>query len=52
MGLLGKQKNERKELKGQIDKLMKDYSNEKIDGETYLKKMMALTTSHQKKHKK
>ena len=53
MGLFGKPKEnkERKELKGQIDKLMNDYSREKIDGETYFKKMMDLTTSHQKKKK-
>ncbi len=51
MGLFGKSKNEkeRKELKGQIDKLMKDYSKEKIDGDTYFKQMMDLTTSHKKK---
>ena len=54
MGLFRKSKEEkeRKELKGQIDKLMKDYSEEKIDGDTYFKKMMDLTTSFQKKHKK
>ena len=54
MGLFGKSKEEkeRKELKGQIDKLMKSYSEEKIDGDTYFKKMMDLTTSHQKKKKR
>lgn len=54
MGLFGKSKEdkERKALKGQIDKLMNDYSKEKIDGDTYFKKMMDLTTSHQKKKKK
>ena len=53
MGLFRKSKEEkeRKELKRQIDKLMKDYSKEKIDGDTYFKKMMDLTTSHQKKKK-
>ncbi len=51
MGLFGKKKDERKELKGQIDKLMKDYSKEKIDGATYFQKMMDLTTSHKKKKK-
>ena len=53
MGLFGKSKKEkeRKELKGKIDKLMKSYSDEKIDGPTYMKKMMDLTTSHQKKKK-
>ncbi len=51
MGLFGKTKEEkeRKELKGQIEKVMKDYSKEKIDGDNYLRKMMNLTTSHQKK---
>lgn len=51
MGLYGnlKKEKERKELKGKIDKLMKLYSKEKIDGDTYFKKMMKLTTSHQKK---
>ena len=55
MGLFSKKTREEKErdkLKGQIDKLMKSYSDEKIDGDTYFKKMMDLTTSHQKKKKK
>ena len=54
MGLFGKSKEEkeRKELKGKIEKLMKSYDKEKIDGDTYFKKMMDLTTSHQKKKKK
>ena len=54
MGLFKKSKEEkdRKELKGQIDKLMKDYDKEKIDGDTYLKQMMDLTNSHKKKNKK
>ena len=53
MGLLEKLKEEktRRELKGKIGKLMKDYSKEKIDGDTYFKKMMDLTTSHKKKKK-
>lgn len=53
MGLFGKSKEdkERKELKGQVDKLMKSYDKGKIDGDTYLKSMMDLTTSHQKKKK-
>lgn len=51
MGLFGKSKEEkeRKELKGKIDKLMKSYGKEEIDGDTYFKKMMDLTTSHHKK---
>ena len=53
MGLFGKSKeeNERKKLKNKIDKLMKSYSEEKIDGNTYFKKMMNLTTSYKKKKK-
>ena len=49
MGLFGSSKKERKELKGKIDKLMKAYSNEKIDGDTYFKKMMKLTSTYKKK---
>ena len=37
----------RKELKEQIDNLMKQYAVEKIDGKTYAVKMMELTTSAQ-----
>ena len=53
MGLFGnsKKQNERKELKSKVDKLMKSYSKKKIDGDTYLKKMMDLTSSYQKKKK-
>lgn len=53
MGLFGnsKKQNERKKLKCKIDKLMKSYSKEKIDGDTYFKKMMDLTSSYQKKKK-
>lgn len=54
MGLFGKQKDERKELKGKIDKLMKDYDKEKIDGPTYVQKMMDLNNEYnpRKKNKK
>lgn len=52
MGLFKKSKDNRKELKGQVDKLMKQYQNKKIDGPTYAKRMMNLTTSYQKKNKK
>ena len=38
MGLFGKPKDERKELKKQVDNLMRDYDKEKIDGDTYFKK--------------
>ena len=51
MGLFGKPKNERKELKKNIDNLMNDYGKRKIDGPTYAKKMMDLTSSYQKKKK-
>lgn len=37
----------RDELKERIDELMSDYADEKIDGATYLTKMMELTTSSQ-----
>ena len=45
MGLFGKSNGdkERKKVKSQVDKLMKQYDKEKIDGDTYIKKMMALT---------
>ena len=51
MGLFRKRKDERKELKKQIDKLMRDYEKEKIDGDTYFKKMMELTTSYEEKNR-
>lgn len=35
----------REELKEQIDELMRQYSDEEIDGDTYMQKMMELTTS-------
>lgn len=38
----------REELKEQIDELMRQYSDEEIDGNTYAQKMMELTTSAQK----
>ena len=43
---------ERKGLKKKIDKLMNDYDKEKIDGDTYFKKMMNLTSSYKDKNKK
>ena len=54
MGLFGKSKEEkeRTKVKNQVDKLMKSYSKEKIDGDTYFKKMMNLTTSYRDKKKK
>ena len=37
----------REELKAQIEELMRQYSDEEIDGATYAQKMMELTTSTQ-----
>jgi hypothetical protein len=37
--------DERAKIKSKVDKLMKDYSEEKIDGDTYFKKMMNLSNS-------
>ena len=51
MGLFGKAKNERKELKGKIEKMMDAYDKEKIDGATYFQKMMNLTYGNSKKKK-
>ena len=50
MGLFGKS-SERKKIKRQVSKLMKDYDKEKIDGATYFQKMMELTSSSPKKKK-
>ncbi len=35
----------RKKLKAQIDELMRQYADEEIDGSTYARKMMELTSS-------
>lgn len=35
----------REELKEQIDELMRQYAEEEIDGATYARQMMELTTS-------
>ena len=37
----------RKELKKQIDELMRQYADEEIDGATYAQKMMELTATAQ-----
>jgi len=37
----------RKELKERIDKLMRQYADEEIDGVTYAQRMMELTASAQ-----
>ena len=58
MGLFRKSKadreedDDREELKSQIENLMSEYDEEEIDGETYFQKMMDLSTSYQKKHKR
>ena len=51
MGLFKKseEEKERKKIKKQVDKLMKDYDEKKIDGAEYIEKMMNLTTSKKKK---
>ncbi len=50
MGMFDKQDDVRVELKEQIDKLMRDYEKEEIDGATYAQKMMDLTTLYKEKH--
>ncbi|WP_155841183.1 hypothetical protein [Butyrivibrio sp. AE2005] len=52
MGLFGKKKDERTELKSKIEKLMSDYDKEKIDGPTYFQKMMNLNADYNSKKKK
>ena len=55
MGLFGKSKDDNREIKNvksQVDKLMKAYDNEEMDSATYLQKMMDFTTSNSKKKKK
>jgi len=42
----------REELKSQIDELMRQYSDEEIDGVTYSQKMMELTSTYQDKNQK
>lgn len=42
---LGGKQMTREELKEQIDELMRQYADEEIDGDTYARKMMELTTS-------
>mgnify|MGYP003296801841 CR=1 FL=1 len=44
--------NDREELRGQIDSLMQQYAKEEIDGQTYMQKMMDVTSSYQEKHPK
>ena len=49
MGLFGKQNKERKEIKKQVTKFMKDYDKEKIDSAEYAQKMIDLFASRKKK---
>lgn len=42
---VGGEKMNREDLKEQIDELMRQYSEEEIDGATYAQKMMELTTT-------
>lgn len=37
----------RKEIKAQVDELMRQYDNEEIDGDIYAQRMMELATSAQ-----
>lgn len=51
MGLFGK-KDDRKEVKRQVDKLMKQYDKGKIDGATYAKGIFGVKDAYDKKKKK
>lgn len=44
---IGGLKMTREELKEQVDELMRQYDNEEIDGETYQRQMMELTSAAQ-----
>ena len=48
MGLFGKA-TERRKVKRQVDKLMKQYDKRKINGATYAQRMMELASSSKKK---
>lgn len=43
----GRDNVDREELKAQIEELMRQYQDEEIDGETYARQMIELTTSAQ-----
>ena len=45
---MGEIEMDRAEIKEQVDELMRQYSEEEIDGDTYFQKMMELTSSVQK----
>ena len=47
-----KRRQRKKRSEKNIDRMMKDYSKGKIDGDTYFKQMMDYTTSHRDKKKK
>ncbi|MBR0381842.1 MAG: hypothetical protein IJH71_05320 [Eubacterium sp.] len=52
MGLFGKPKDDRKKVKRQVDKLMKDYDKEKIDKDAFVKGIFDLSSSYQNRLKK
>jgi hypothetical protein len=54
MGLFGKPNDEkdRKKVKRQVDKLMKQYDKGKIDGGTYAKGIFGIKDSYGKKKKR
>ena len=51
MGLFGK-KDDRKEVKRKVDKLMKQYDKGKIDGASFAKGILGVKDSYEKKKKK
>ena len=51
MGLFGKS-IERRKVKRQVSKLMKDYDKERIDGATFAQKIFDLSSSVQEKKRK
>ena len=50
--MFGKKKSEKDQLRDSIKGLMDKYDNEEIDGSTYMKSMLDLSESYQKKRKK
>ncbi|SHN53911.1 hypothetical protein SAMN02745247_01113 [Butyrivibrio hungatei DSM 14810] len=52
MGLFGKKEDRREKIKSNVEKLMSAYDKEEIDGPTYMKKMMELSSKYKDKKKK
>ena len=50
--MFGKKKSEKDRLKDDISNLMGKYDREEIDGATYMKNMLDLSESYQKKRRK